>query len=485
MKRFFFLSAVVAVLTAAPISSAQIDQCFGFEYDDGLVWSASKHKPLLNKLETVNSAEDINVNAVDGRISTQPNNTFKLAESELDSGLHKDGYIFWDGHLRKYYYYEPNDPGIAPRPLVILLHGGTFSINRFLGLGFWGAAPFNQWLAIAGEDKFYVAIPEGRNFYWNDCRGDCPSCSDENDIGFLNEMINQLMNKYSIDSTRIYATGESNGGHMSYRLAMELSHRIAAIGVVIAGFPAQNVCSGPVNPVPVLIMNGTDDPISPWDGGDIFYQDRGTVLSTYESVSFWVRHNDCDLIPQYFDFPDLIAEDSSTVKLEKYSNGIEGTEVYLYRIDGGGHTSPSIEELYIDSVLDTLGLGVQNHDIEMSREVWDFFKRHTLSGKSSVINYSDDLSVKTFHLSQNYPNPFNPTTHIEYQLDRASDVEVNIFNLQGQRVVRLMKGFQKAGFHKSDWNGKDESERAVVSGVYFYQLKAGDNVETKKMILLR
>ena len=157
--------------------------------------------------------------------------------SNIGSGtLHKDGQIYWDGHERLYYYYEPSNVGTSPRPLIIIFHGFRGDIDSFIGLD-GKKAPFKIWLDIADEENFYVAIPQAYSDGWNDCRGDCSSCSENDDLGFLNEMINELMNKCLLDSTRIYATGASNGGHMSYRLAMELSHRIAAAGVVIAGFP--------------------------------------------------------------------------------------------------------------------------------------------------------------------------------------------------------------------------------------------------------
>ncbi|MFQ5768947.1 MAG: FlgD immunoglobulin-like domain containing protein [bacterium] len=404
--------------------------------------------------------------------------------STLNTGtLHQDGQILWGGQDRYYYYYEPNDPGASPRPLIILLHGGGGNIDSFLGLD-GKKAPFKIWLDVADEEKLYLAIPQGHNKSWNDCRGDCQTCSTEDDVGFLNEMINQLMNKYEIDTTRIYATGESNGGHMSYRLAMELSHRIAAVGVVIAGFPAQNECFGPVDPVSVLIMNGTEDPICPWEGGEYNkFEGRGTVLSAYESVNFWVNHNNCDTIPESYDFADGPYEDSSTVHRDIYDNGIQNTEVVLYRVDGGGHNSPSIAQQYADWFLTLAGLGAQNHDIEMAREVWDLFKRHTLI--TSVTNSSDDLSIKTFYLSQNYPNPFNPTTTIQYHLPQTGKVTLRIYNLLGELVQTLVDEVKPPGVYKIDWDGKNSQGLQVGGGLYMVRMKVGGFVQNKKIVLLR
>lgn len=94
------------------------------------------------------------------------------------------------------------------------------------------------------------------------------------------------------------------------------------------------------------------------------------------------------------------------------------------------------------------------------------------------------LSIQGYDLRQNFPNPFNPETVIEYQLSRASEVEISIFNLQGKLVATLVSDHQSAGCYKIIWNGQDESGQAVASGVYLSQLKAGDFVAVKKMLLL-
>ena len=90
-----------------------------------------------------------------------------------------------------------------------------------------------------------------------------------------------------------------------------------------------------------------------------------------------------------------------------------------------------------------------------------------------------------FALSQNYPNPFNPQTHIIYQLPRAETVTLTVYNVMGQAVCDLVDEVQGAGEHTVTWNGLDRAGRAVASGIYFYQLVAGEFVETRKMLLLK
>lgn len=91
----------------------------------------------------------------------------------------------------------------------------------------------------------------------------------------------------------------------------------------------------------------------------------------------------------------------------------------------------------------------------------------------------------TFSLSQNYPNPFNPSTKFEYTIPVKSDVSIVIYNALGQKVKTLHEGEQDAGPWIAKWDGKDDDGRKVASGVYFYKLKAGDFVQSRKMMLLK
>lgn len=106
--------------------------------------------------------------------------------------------------------------------------------------------------------------------------------------------------------------------------------------------------------------------------------------------------------------------------------------------------------------------------------------------KSPVTGIKDRATVAgDFRLLQNYPNPFNPTTVISWQLAVGSEVELAIYNLLGQKIRTLVNGKQPAGFHRVEWDGRDDAGRAVASGIYVYQIKAGEIVQSRKMILIR
>ena len=90
------------------------------------------------------------------------------------------------------------------------------------------------------------------------------------------------------------------------------------------------------------------------------------------------------------------------------------------------------------------------------------------------------MQPEKFELKQNYPNPFNPSTMIYYQLPMINEVDLSIYNVLGQKIVTLVKGKRETGEHQIEWDAS-----GFASGVYYYQLVAGDYREVKKMILLR
>lgn len=102
------------------------------------------------------------------------------------------------------------------------------------------------------------------------------------------------------------------------------------------------------------------------------------------------------------------------------------------------------------------------------------------AGSSNPAGVSDE-----YVLLQNYPNPFNPATTIQFGLKEAGAVEVTVYSLSGQKVATLSNGFMEAGTHQLQWDGKDQQGKLVSSGMYLYQLRAGDQRLTKKMMLVR
>jgi len=293
-------------------------------------------------------------------------------------GLMQHNTMQIDGIERTYDLYIPSDPGTSSHPLIFLLHGHGGSVSQLTGQN-GNAAPHRVWLEIAEREKLILAIPSGAlspdgNPGWNDCRADAESNPKTDDVKFIRELIQTVAKSYAIDRSRIFASGISNGGNMALRLALELSDQIAAVAVVASAMPKVNACGPPAHPVSVLFMNGTTDPLLPYEGGEVAkgWGKRGSVISTDASVHYWIKHNQTKTEPEVKQFPQSKQGGRSSVTRYRYSGGKEGTEVVLYKIEGGGHTEPSIKELYSGPF--ELQVGLQNCDIEMADEVWCFFK---------------------------------------------------------------------------------------------------------------
>jgi polyhydroxybutyrate depolymerase len=227
-----------------------------------------------------------------------------------------------------------------------------------------------------------VIYPDGIELNWNDGRMDEEArdrAHRENidDVGFISDLIDLMLKEYNIDPLRVYVTGISNGAIMSYRLACELSQKITAIAPVDGNIPylLVNECT-PSRPVSVLAINNINDPLVPFYGGEIQGKIKkvklGKVLSASESVGFWVKRDNCSIMPLVTDEPDRDPKDGTRVKSTRYINGIEGSEVILYAVDGGGHTWPGGFQ-YLPAWI----IGKTSRDIDANEVIWAFFKRHT------------------------------------------------------------------------------------------------------------
>lgn len=290
------------------------------------------------------------------------------------------------GDTTRYFrYYVPKNLA-TPCPVVFLLHGGTQDMEAIFGRNAGGT---QEWQDIADETRFLLIVPNGVNAEtgetwgdnqnWRDCRGDAPAIdTGADDVAFISALIDWAQANFNVDADRVYSTGASNGGKMSYRLARELDDRIAAVAAFIANEAAVDVCADPSSPVSVFICNGTADPLQQWEGGEI-PGGRGTSISALATRDYWIAQNGCESTPSdVVLYPDLDTDDGCTVKSQLFTGGDEGTEVMFYTVEGGGHTMPSIDYRVPAWILNLLQLGNQNGDIEGARHAWAFLARQRL-----------------------------------------------------------------------------------------------------------
>lgn len=249
-------------------------------------------------------------------------------------------------------------------PLVIVLHGGGHNAR--------GVIRMTGMSDKADKEGFVVVYPEGTSRFkgrlltWN--AGRCCGFAMEqqiDDVGFIRELIEQLQQQLNIDGEKIYVTGASNGAMMAHRLGCELSDKIAAIAPV-AGYLALDNCQ-PTHPLSVITFHGSADKHVPYGGGlpeRRAEKHTGMVRSVSESVSFWVEHNGCSLVP--------LRDESGKIIRERYTDCRDGTEVLLYTVQEGGHAWPGGRK-------GSPWADEPTSEISATDLVWEFFVQHLKS----------------------------------------------------------------------------------------------------------
>ena len=259
--------------------------------------------------------------------------------------------------LERYYIIYVPESGVseASMPVLFALHGygSTAEIHK----------NYTNYQPLAETSKFIVIYPQGSYFqgtftsgnHWN--VGSWTAGSTADDVDFINEVIDLVSKKESINQNRIYSSGMSNGGFMSYHLACNLSSRIAAIASVTGSMSKETLenCS-PSHPTPILQIHGALDVTVPFNG------DSTINMESIDNVfNYWTTYNSCDPIPSLIvtDYVDF------SVDYQKYNNCLNNVKVELYKISSMGHTWP----------------GKNNYGISATEEVWNFVSQFDIYGK--------------------------------------------------------------------------------------------------------
>ncbi len=275
----------------------------------------------------------------------------------------------WGGYERLYLVHlPPEGQRSGPMPVLFNIHGGGGTARGNIGLTF---GRFNE---LSDRDGFMVVYPEAVDKNWNDGRQiEGAKAWEENidDVGFIAAIIEKLEGQYNIDTDRIFTTGMSNGGFMSSRLLCDRADLFRGGAVLTATLAADYLpqCH-PEKPVGLLLMNGTADPLVPYDGGQVkvFRKTRGTIASTDDYIDFWREKNGCNAKANRTRLPDE-EDDGTAVIIDTYGGCEEGGALQLYRIEGGGHTWPGGKQ-YLGKKL----IGLTSQEINACEVIWDFFK---------------------------------------------------------------------------------------------------------------
>ncbi|MHC1774387.1 MAG: T9SS type A sorting domain-containing protein [Lentimicrobium sp.] len=327
-------------------------------------------------------------------------------------------------------------------PLLLALHGLTQN-----GQGIMQFSDFNT---IADTGNFVVVYPDGVANSWN---VGFSGGSTADDVGFLSALIDTLYHRYAIDLNRVYSTGFSNGGFMSYRLACELGNRIAAIAPVAGTMTtgAYSSCS-PQREMPVLHIHGTSDFVVSYNGG---FGNK----SVDQVLELWNNYNDCPAAPVIENLPDLVSE-GSTVQRYTWAPCTDSAEVMLLKVINGGHTWPGS--------VGTTGIGITNRDIIASSEIWNFVKRFSLEESTGLKDdFPEPLRI--------FPNPAAGGFLMIESPDIRPGSELSITGLDGRTI--LTRHFS----HRSESLTIDVS--GLNPGIYLIRISGSDTNMIAKLVI--
>jgi polyhydroxybutyrate depolymerase len=283
----------------------------------------------------------------------------------LKAGMLKSG-----GIDRTYYLSIPSSyRGDRALPVVLVFHGGHSN----------GATIAKTTLMheLGVRQGFFVVYPEAidKDRVWNDGRHE--TASPVNDVAYVDDLISYLAAEYRIDRGRIYATGASNGGMFTIRLACDRSTTIKAFAPVVGNLPEDLVSQcKPGRPVPIEFFHGKEDQLMPWNGGKVaglrvLGRGGGKVISAPDTVAFWARNNGCPTDAETVALLDTDPNDGTRVKMRRYSGCRNDADVVQYIVEGGGHTWPGSTEKPTLSKS-----GITSQDIRATDIMWGFFQKY-------------------------------------------------------------------------------------------------------------
>ena len=305
----------------------------------------------------------------------------------------------------------PNYNSVDSLPLVIAMHGGfgnAYNIQNQSELSL-----------KADAENFIVLYPEGvkGGLYnissWN--AGACcgfASSSNIDDVGFISALLDTIISQYLIDINRIYVTGMSNGGFMSYRLACELSDRIAAIAPVAASITVANCV--PVRSVPIISFHSYLDNNIPYYGG------VGSGFSNHYNppqdsvLNAWASMNSCT------DINDTIVNNAQYTSI-KWTSCDCGIEIHQYVTQDGGHSWPG-------GTSTVIGDSASNF-INATDLMWEFFQQHSLNCIPTFIETINN-SKNRFDL---FPNPTSGIINIPHNYTG----QISILSIEGELIKTI------------------------------------------------
>lgn len=322
----------------------------------------------------------------------------------------------------------------------------------------------SQLISKSNTSNFLLVYPEGVKLFgtrtWNG--GGCcnPAVSNNiDDVGFISALIDTLLLQYNIDTTRIYATGISNGAIMAYRLACELSNRIAAIAPVSGTLEDSAFVCNPSRSISIIQFHSLLD-------SNIFLQGGyGTGVSGhfFNSVNYgltkFATFNNCNTPPD----SNYYSNGSSFYYKKRWHSCDCNADKILYVTSDGGHSWPGGQQGSYP------GADPPSTQINANDSIWNFFQQYSLCSSTSILNYQKkDFDVLIF------PNPFHSFSTIKLN-HFLSNATLTIYDIFGQTVTQI----KNISSHTITLNRNN-----LPSGVYFVLLtENGQSVAKLKIVI--
>ncbi len=391
--------------------------------------------------------------------------TLSLSIEDIGAQINITDSILFQGYNRVFItHLPPGYTGLDSVPLVFVLHGGGGTAD--------GMINFTEFDLVSDTAEFIVVFPQGAipassgGFIWADGRGTPADSAGIDDVGFISNLINYFINNYAINELKIYATGMSNGGFMTQRLACELDNNFAAVASVGSTMDSSqvSVCN-PNSSIPIMLINGVDDPFVPFNGG-IVNGSQGYAISSDSLFKFWFQKNNCTGQIDSLQLPDIVSNESSTITTFFNNNCNCNSKVILYKVYGGGHTWPGVPDFWYELIA-----GQTNEDIHASVEIWNFFKNFVNCNVNlNVNNYPrENIPIKI------YPNPTKYTATIEIENKDYNNLILFFYNSKGKVIQTTNVVSNEPVLFK---------RHRIKSGLYFVVLRSDKQIlGIKKFII--
>jgi polyhydroxybutyrate depolymerase len=287
------------------------------------------------------------------------------------------------GGVARWFLVQPPVNADEAVPVLIVLHGGSQSMRRIFAAN---AGASRGWPALARRENVLLLVPNAMNGKtgdaysdeqnWNDLRENIRNGSDADDVGFIVAMADWAARTYKTDKRRVYVTGASNGGIMTFKILMQAPERFAAAAAFVASLPVEGEdLRVPSRPTPLMIANGTRDPLVQWDGGRIA-GGRGTTRPVAQTVQWWVKANAAAGTSKTTQLADRDLEDDCVIQSRTFKAKSDGADVVAVTLEGGGHSMPSVKYRLPNTWFIRNYIGPVCRDVEGVNLIWDFLSHY-------------------------------------------------------------------------------------------------------------